>query len=235
MWLFLKEKTTQAAVASGHSNCETAVRHGFTVFGPRVIENLIRFCQSNITFAPLSAPTGNLTLWDMDRIATTMPEARYRTTKKVRAASPAPSSAAAPRLHLVPAKKEKAADKAADKANDKAKKAGSALAVVWPVAVALFLSGFSTEWHVMATQAGVWALRFTFPYSMLASLPAFGLSGHMAATLPGLLIYGQLPLDGVLMTVMLARGKGLKSSIAQILLIHAVCTLVLWLVSFGGR
>lgn len=156
-----------------------------------------------------------------------MPEARHRTTRKnVRAAS---SQSA---VHTAEAPKPEAAKK--EKSKDK-KKPGSFLVAFWPIAVGLFLSGFAQEWHAMAMQAGAWALRFTFPYATLVAQPAFGLNAQGAAHWTTLLVYGQIPLDGVLMTLLLARGKGLKAAIAQILLVHAVCVLVLWLLTFAGN
>lgn len=163
----------------------------------------------------------------MNQIATTMPEARLRTTKKnVHKASSqsAVQAAQGPKPEAV--KKEKSKDK---------KKPGGILVSLWPIGVGLFLSGFAQEWHVMATQAGIWALRFTYPYATLASQSAFGLDAQGVAHWSSLLVYGQLPLDGALMALLLARGKGLKAAIAQILLVHAVCVLVLWLLTFAGN
>lgn len=156
-----------------------------------------------------------------------MPEARHRKTKKnVRAVSSQSAVQAVQEPKPEAAKKEKSKDK---------RKPGGFLVAFWPVGVSLFLAGFAQEWHVMATQAGVWALRLTFPYATLAAQPAFGLDAQGVAHWTNLLIYGQIPLDGVLMTLLLARGKGLKAAIAQILLVHAVCVLVLWLLTYAGN
>ncbi|MFC5862873.1 hypothetical protein ACFPT7_11265 [Acidicapsa dinghuensis] len=162
----------------------------------------------------------------MNQIATTMPEARHRKTKKnIHAASSqsAVQTAQEPKQQAV--KKEKSKDK---------KKPGAFLVAFWPIAVGLFLAGFAQEWYAMATQAGIWALRLTFPYATLVSQPAFGLDVHGAAHWSHLMVLGQLPLDGVFMTLLLARGKGLQSAIAQMLLVHGVCILVLWLLTFAG-
>lgn len=163
----------------------------------------------------------------MSQIATTMPEARYRSTKKNAHAARSQSvvqTAQGPKPEA--AKKEKSKGK---------KKAGASIVMLWPVAVGLFLSGFAQEWYRMATQAGIWALRLTYPYATLVSQPAFGLDAEGVAHWTSLMVYAQIPLDGALMALLLARGKGLQAAITQILLVHGVCVLVLWLMTFTGN
>jgi hypothetical protein len=160
----------------------------------------------------------------MSQIAATMPEARYQRVNKRVAAAP---SAGAPKTASQPKEAKQA------KAGLNAKKAGSALAIFWPIAVGMFLSGYAQDWYAMAAQAGAWALRFTFPYPMLASLPVFGLSA--ASALPSFLVWAEVPIDGVLLTILLARGKDLKFSVSLILVLHVFCTLVLLLAGVGGR
>jgi hypothetical protein len=162
----------------------------------------------------------------MSEIAATMPEARYqRVNKRVSAAHPAAMPQAASASKEIKPKQEKT--------GSHTKKASSALAIFWPIAVGMFLSGYAQEWHAMAAEAGAWALRFTFPYPMLAALPVFGLG--TVSTLPSFLVWAEVPIDGVLMTILLARGKGLKTGILQILALHVGCTLVLALAGVGGR
>jgi hypothetical protein len=105
----------------------------------------------------------------------------------------------------------------------------------WPVAVSIFLCGFVPEWHAMAVQAGIWALRLTFPLSLLATHREIGIDAQMAAILPQAALYLQLPLEGLLTKLTLDRGKSLKAAIAQLFLIHGVAALVLWLVTFGPK
>jgi hypothetical protein len=183
----------------------------------------------------------------MSHIAGTMPEAKYRSTKKrvqpVRSTPPAhrtqaahaatvkPAAAVhvsvdAPAVQTLPVNTQKATQKAA-------RKPGEAIASWWPVAVGIFLSGFASEWHTMATQAGIWVLRAAFPLTLLATHREIGIDSQMAAILPQAALYLQLPLEGLLTKLTLDRGKSLKAAIAQLILVHGVATLVLWLLSMN--
>src|SRR5579871_6694582 len=97
----------------------------------------------------------------MNHIAETMPEARYRTTKKkVQPARPV----SVPRTQAV---LEPAVEKPAAKPKSK-KKPGAALASWWPVGLGIFLCGFIPDWYHAAVQMGVWGERLIFPLTMLA-------------------------------------------------------------------
>lgn len=174
----------------------------------------------------------------MSHIAGTMPEARFRSTKKQ--VQPIRSTPSAHRMHVAV---EVAAapvapvlkDNAAQATKAKKRTRGEAIASWWPVAVGIFLCGFVPEWHAMAAQAGIWVLRLTFPLSLLATHREIGIDDQMAAILPQAALYLQLPLEGLLTKITLDRGKSLKSAIAQLFLMHGVATLVLWLVTFGSK
>jgi hypothetical protein len=157
----------------------------------------------------------------MKPIAGTLPEPKMQSTNKKRAPQ---AAATLPTAHEreVKVKQEKV----------KAKKSGSFIGTWWPLLVAVFISGFAPEWHAMAVSAGIWALRFTFPYAMLVTHSEIGIDAQMGAILPSLAIYLQIPIDGVYLSLTLARGKSLMSGIIQVLLIHGVCTLVLWLLTY---
>ena len=168
----------------------------------------------------------------MSQIVFTMPEPKHRSTKKhVQPASSIPTSEFS---HEAKAgqPQQKAAAQPESPSKNKAVSKNSRINIVsvWPLAVGLFLSGFAPEWHTMATQAGVWATRFTFPYSLLAMHLGIGMSGRLAA-MPESVLYAQIPIDGLLMTIALACGRSLKSTIASLLLLHGVCTLLLWLLT----
>jgi hypothetical protein len=166
----------------------------------------------------------------MNQTAATMPEAKYRTTKK--RAQPVRSirnSEFAEELKTLNSAQQKAT------AKSKTKKIGINLGVVWPIAVGLFLSGFAPEWQAMANQIGVWAMRFAFPFALLATHTEVGIDAQMATVLPQMALYSQLPLDGLLAAVMLSRSKSLKATVAQLILVHAVCAFVLWLITFSAK
>jgi len=168
----------------------------------------------------------------MSQIAATMPEAKYRSIKKQ--AKPVRSirtSEFAQELKaLKPVKQQQESKARSEKIKSK-----FGLTSMWPIAVGLFLTGFAPEWEAMANQVGVWAMRFAFPYALLATHREIGIDAQMATVLPQMALYAQLPLDGVLATVMLARNKSLKATVVQLLLVHAVCAFVLWLITFSAK
>jgi hypothetical protein len=126
--------------------------------------------------------------------------------------------------------------KAAVKTDGKAESKKSRIKIVtfWPIAVGIFLTGFAPEWHAMATQAGIWAVRLAFPLSLLATHREIGIDSQMATTLPQIALYAQLPIDGLLTTLTLVRGRSLKSALAGIFLMHGVSAFVLWLLTFAN-
>jgi len=184
----------------------------------------------------------------MSHTAYTMPEPKYRSTKKrvqpvksirtsefaqeMKALEPR-KKAAGGQIHLVENQVEAKAEKAAEA--KPAKKPVFTLTSFWPVAVGLFLAGFAPEWHRMAAQAGMWVLRLTFPYALLATHREIGIDNQMAGMLPQFAVFAQLPLDGLMMGVAMARGKGLKNAILQATSVHLVCAFVLWLLTFLGN
>jgi hypothetical protein len=163
----------------------------------------------------------------MSQIAVTMPEAKYRSTKKgAQAVLTIRTSEFAAELQSLRPANEKAEieNKGEKKA---AQKTGFNVAGFWPFVVGLFLAGFAPEWHTMAAQAGIWVMRLSFPLSLLNSHSGIGTSSQMA-------IYAQLAIDGLLAMLALARTKSRKSAIVQVFLVHAVCALVLLLLTLTG-
>jgi hypothetical protein len=171
----------------------------------------------------------------MNPIAGTMPEAKFRKTKKQ--AKPDSSFRYSEFAHEVKAvkaqpKQVKATQEMAKAESKPKEKSKFSIASFWPVAVGLFLSGFAAEWHGMAAQIGLWGMRFTFPLSLIAERhDLLGLDPQMSALLPTVALYAQLPLDGVLLMLTLARSRSLMAAVVQVTLVHAVCAFVLWLIT----
>lgn len=164
----------------------------------------------------------------MRQIAGTMPKQKFRSTKKrVQPNHPLKQTSTAAQALPAVAKKEKVK---AEK-----KEPGIGIASWWPVAVGLFLCGFTPEWLAMAQQAGVWAVRFVFPLTLLATHKEIGISDHWAAMMPQIALYAQLPLEGLLTKLTLSSGRSLKAAIVQLFLVHAVAGFVLWLLTFGAK
>jgi hypothetical protein len=154
-----------------------------------------------------------------------MPEAKYRSTKK--GIPPASSIPASEFSHEATVEPESRKESKASRTNSRI-----SIVSVWPVAVGIFLSGFAAEWYTMATQAGVWATRFTFPYTLLMMHREIAIRG-LQTPMPHRAILLQIPIDGLLMTISLASGRSLRWTIAALLLLHAACTLILWALPFA--
>jgi len=164
------------------------------------------------------------------QVAGTMPEAKFRSTKKL--VRPANAIAATVAMSAVSAPAKKSVEPKT--AKPQAKKARFTLVSFWPVAVGIFLSGYVSQWQTMASSLGVWGMRLAFPLTLLATHREIGIDNQMATMLPQIALYAQLPLEGLLTKITLDRGKSLKAALAQLVLVHLVATLVLWLVSFSG-
>jgi hypothetical protein len=80
-----------------------------------------------------------------------------------------------------------------------------------------------------------WGTRAVFPFVQLTGLHEFGFSDELTRNLPQMLLYLQFPLEGLLTRSSLKRGLTLTSALSQILFLHAVGALVLWLVSMGAQ
>jgi len=78
-------------------------------------------------------------------------------------------------------------------------------------------------------------MRAVFPFVQLASLHEIGMSDELTRTLPQLMLFLQFPLEGLLARGSLKRGAALSAAIGQILFLHAMGLLVLWLVAIGTQ
>ena len=87
----------------------------------------------------------------------------------------------------------------------------------------------------MAVQIGVWADRFAFPLTMFAAHRGIGIDSHVASTLQQAALYLQLPLEGLLTKLTLDRRKNLKVAIIQLVLMHGIAAIILWLISFSAK
>jgi hypothetical protein len=157
----------------------------------------------------LSLIVRNVTLVSMNpisgtSIAGTMPEHRLRSVKK--RVQPAHSIAAPHgaeavtsattdmKTHAVTAPVVRESVKR-EKIRKIQRKRGEVIASWWPVGIGIYLSGFAPEWHAMAVDAGVWAVRIAFPFTLLATHREIGLDSRLAAILPQAALYLQFPLE----------------------------------------
>jgi hypothetical protein len=101
----------------------------------------------------------------------------------------------------------------------------------WPVAVGVVLAIFATDLRRLALLWDPWGLRLLFPYYLLAGKEELGLSPELARTLPQLMLFLQFPLEGFLSRISLRRGMKLSSVLGQVLFLHLVGAMVLFLIS----
>jgi len=74
-------------------------------------------------------------------------------------------------------------------------------------------------------------MRLIFPYVLLPGQREVGLSEELTRTLPQLMLYLQFPLEGLLTRLTFRRGIGLAGALGQLIFLHAIGALVLFLVS----
>jgi hypothetical protein len=101
----------------------------------------------------------------------------------------------------------------------------------WPVAAGIVLGLLGPQLRDLLAPYAPWSMRLVYPFVLLASHKEMGLSDELALMLPQAMLFAQFPLEGLAVKFMLGRGVKLSSAIGQMVSVHMVCTLVLWLVA----
>lgn len=101
----------------------------------------------------------------------------------------------------------------------------------WPVAAGLALALVAPLLRDFAAGYDPWGMRAIFPLALLCGLPETGFSDELKRTLPQAMIFAQFPLEGLLTKLTLSRGVSVSRAVKQLLFIHTVCMLVLWMVT----
>ena len=101
----------------------------------------------------------------------------------------------------------------------------------WPVATGLLLGSLAPQLNSMLASYEPWGPRIVFPFVQFVGLHEIGMSAELTRTLPQLMLYLQFPLEGLLTKNSLNRGYKISSALGQLVFLHAVCVIVLWLVS----
>ncbi|MDR3776689.1 MAG: hypothetical protein P4K97_07320 [Terracidiphilus sp.] len=101
----------------------------------------------------------------------------------------------------------------------------------WPVAVGLVLGLLGPQLRDLLAPYAPWSMRLVYPFVLLASHKEMGLSDELALMLPQAMLFAQFPLEGLAVKFMLGRGVKVSAAIGQMVTVHMVCTLVLWLVA----
>ncbi len=101
----------------------------------------------------------------------------------------------------------------------------------WPVAVGFALACLAPALRDLLGASNLWGMRAVFPLVLLTGLPETGFSDELKRTLPQAMLFAQFPLEGLLTKVTLDRGVSLTRAVKQLLFLHGMCMLVLWLVT----
>jgi len=105
----------------------------------------------------------------------------------------------------------------------------------WPVAAGVLLGLFAPQLSSLAASYGPWGMRIVFPLVLLSGLHETGFSDELTRNLPQIMLFLQFPLEGLLTMVTLNRGGKLSSAAGQLVFLHGVCVLVLWMVAGGAK
>lgn len=109
----------------------------------------------------------------------------------------------------------------------------SGWALWWPLAVGVALGLLSPQMMTVVDGWDPWGVRVVFPFVQFCSLSDIGLSAELTRALPELMLFLQFPLEGLLTVSNLSRGVKLSVAIQQLVFLHAVTALVLWIVAIG--
>ena len=109
----------------------------------------------------------------------------------------------------------------------------SGWALWWPLAAGVALGFLSPQMMSVVDGWDPWGVRVVFPFVQFCSLSDIGLSAEMTRALPELMLFLQFPLEGLLTVSNLSRGVKLSAAITQLVFLHAVTALVLWIVAIG--
>ena len=104
----------------------------------------------------------------------------------------------------------------------------------WPVAAGVVLGCLSPLLSSLLAAYEPWGPRIVFPFVQFVGLHEIGMSAELTRTLPQLMLYLQFPLEGLLTKNSLSRGVKITTALGHLIFLHAVCVMVLWLVSLGG-
>jgi hypothetical protein len=106
--------------------------------------------------------------------------------------------------------------------------------IAWlPLAVGVALGIGSPLLRSLLSPLAPWGLRLVFPFVQLLGLHEIGMSDELTRTLPQLMLYLQFPLEGLLARNSLNRGLSVASALGQIIFLHLIGALALWLVSMA--
>jgi hypothetical protein len=105
----------------------------------------------------------------------------------------------------------------------------------WPVALGVLLGAYAPVLHDLAAGYAPWAATLLFPLSVVAQQREIHLSLSMAQALSPVLLYAQLPLDGLLARIVLKHRPSVLGVCGQVTCLHVLAVLYLGLVTGSLR
>jgi hypothetical protein len=104
-------------------------------------------------------------------------------------------------------------------------------ATFWPVALGVLLGAYAPFLRDLAANYAPWAATLLFPLSVVAAQRELHLSLAMAQSLSPVMLYAQLPLDGLLARMVLKHRPTVLSVCGHVTCLHVLAVLYLGLVS----
>lgn len=101
----------------------------------------------------------------------------------------------------------------------------------WPIALGVLLGVCAPALHHLAADYAPWAATLLFPLSAVAAQREIHLSLGMTQALVPLMLYAQLPLDGLLARMVLKHRATFLGMCGQVTCFHALAVLYLGLVT----
>jgi hypothetical protein len=101
----------------------------------------------------------------------------------------------------------------------------------WPFAVGIALSCFAPQISEFVAPFRPWGMWLAFPFAAIAGRPEMNLNGDLATSLPLLFMYAQFPIEGLLARFALKGHVTVPRVAGQILFLHLLAIVELYLVS----
>ena len=101
----------------------------------------------------------------------------------------------------------------------------------WPVALGVVLGAYAPVLHDLAAGYAPWAATLLFPLSIVMQQREIHLSLGTAQALSAVMLYVQLPLDGLLARMVLKHRPAVWSVCGQVTCLHALAVLYIGLIT----
>lgn len=103
----------------------------------------------------------------------------------------------------------------------------------WPLYAGIALSCIAPQLRSLLEPLAPWGMRAVFPFVQFFGLHELGMSDELTSTLPQIVLFLQFPIEGLMMKGSLSRGYKVSKAIWQLVSLHFVGALVLWIVALG--